>query len=305
MDLSVIIVSYKSREKLSKCLMALDGFTKAFFSMEIIVVDNNSGEGFVDSLEAEFKEIIFIRSSINGGFAYGCNKGASAALGDILIFLNPDTVISEDAVLGLLKNAGDHPEYKILSCRQVMENGKECRAYGHFPDFSVKKMFHRNESTVVFFPDWISGSLMVMRKETFLEMKGFDESFWMYYEDVDFCRRTRDSGGQIAFFNDIVIRHNHGGSSRINIRTTSITKCEVQASRHLFIHKHLRGYKRFMLHLITITDNLITGLIAAFAGLILFFIPKLLVRIWIFARLVDYYSGALIRRSWKSKRSVI
>jgi GT2 family glycosyltransferase len=126
----------------------------------------------------------------------------------------------------------------------------------------------------------------------------------MYYEDVDICKRARMAGGEIACYNDIVIEHNHGGSSRINLRTTSVTKCEVQTSRHLYIQKHLPGIERFLLHFLIIADNLVTGLITAAFGLIFFFIPKLFVRVLVFIRITGYYFHSLFRRSWVSRRSV-
>ena len=304
MDLSVIIVCYKGWGRLAKCLESLDAFISDSFSMEVIVTDNNSGDGIIDEFENRFKRFRFIRNNINGGYAYGCNKGAAEAIGDFLLILNPDTVVKEKEIEKLLANAKSHPEYYILSCRQVNENGKESRAAGSFPALSLMNLFIRKPDNTLSFPDWVSGSLMLIGREIFNRLDGFDEGFWMYYEDVDICKRARMAGGEIACYNDIVIEHNHGGSSRINIRTTSVTKVEVQTSRHLYIHKHLYGIERFLLHFLIITDNLVTGLIAAAFGLIFFFIPKFFVRVLIFFRLTGYYFHSLFRRSWVSRRSV-
>jgi GT2 family glycosyltransferase len=273
--------------------------------MEVIVVDNNSGDSIINDFEKRFSKFHFIKRSINGGYAYGCNRGAAEAKGDILMILNPDTIVRENEVEKLLEGIRSKPEYYILSCRQVYDDGKECRATGKFPGYSFRKMFPVKPNGFVSFPDWVSGSLMVMRKEIFNKLNGFDESFWMYYEDVDICMRARNAGGEIAFFNDIVIEHNHGGSTRSDLKTTSITKCEVQTSRHLYIHKHFRGLKRIMMQFLIITDNLLTGIISGILGLLLFFIPKLFVRVLILVRLIIYYASSLKRRSWISPRSVI
>jgi GT2 family glycosyltransferase len=304
MDLSVIIVCYRGWERLSKCLESLDAFVLRNFSMEVIIVDNNSGDNIINDFEKKFSRFRFIKNKNNGGYAYGCNVGAASALGDTILILNPDTIVSEIEIVKLLENTRSHPEYYIVSCHQIRENGTECRATGRFPGESSRKIIPANPGAAVSFPDWVSGSIMMLRRETYLAMNGFDESFWMYYEDVDICKRARDSGGEIAFFNDIVIEHNHGGSSRIDLKTTSITKCEVQASRHLYIHKHFRGLRRFMHQMIIVADNLTTGIIAGIIGLIFFFIPKLFVRFIILARLTEYYSGSLFRRSWISPRSI-
>jgi GT2 family glycosyltransferase len=126
----------------------------------------------------------------------------------------------------------------------------------------------------------------------------------MYYEDVDLCRRTRNIDGEIAFCSNITIEHNHGGSSRINLKTTSLTKTEVQISRHVYISKHKTGFEKFMIQVFLVTNNLVSGGIMALLGLVLFFIPKVFSRTVIYYRLIGYYLGSLFRLSWISPRSV-
>jgi GT2 family glycosyltransferase len=144
----------------------------------------------------------------------------------------------------------------------------------------------------------------MMRKETFLKLKGFDEDFWMYFEDVDLCSRVKNNEGQIAFCRDITIEHNHGGSSRINIKTASLTKTEVHISRHVYISKHKTGVEKFLIQAFLVFNNLISGGIIAVIGLLLFFIPKVFSRTLVFCRLIRYYTVSLFRLSWISPRSV-
>lgn len=301
MDLSVIIVCYKGWEKLNRCLESLDSFKSEEFSMEVIIVDNNSGDDIFNKIEEKFRRFRFIRNKINGGFSNGCNLGAANSTGDNLLFLNPDTSAGEAEVAKLLNAVNSNPDYYIVSCRQVLGNGKESRSTGSFPGL-IKKVDEISKSDL--YPDWVSGSVMMMRREVYNKLTGFDEDFWMYSEDVDICRRARDMGGKIACFTDITISHDHGGSSRTDLKTTSITKCEVQISKHLFIHKHFKGADRVFNHLILIIDNLLTGLLTGIPGLLFFFIPVLFVRFLILVRLMNYYSGSLFRRSWISPRSV-
>jgi len=307
MDLSIIIVCYRGWERLSKCLDALDSFTGRDFSMEVIVVDNNSADGRIDGFEKKYQKFRFIRNRINGGYSNGCNLGASHASGNNLLFLNPDTVAAEQQTGKLLEVLNSNPDYYIISCRQVREDGRECRASGSFPGLFGKRSSLQKKNALkenVSFPDWISGSVMMMRREIFNKLHGFDEEYWMYSEDVDICRRARDLGGEIAFYNNITIEHNHGGSSRIDIVTTSVTKTEVQISRHLYIHKHIEGIERALFHALIIADNILTGIITGITGLCFFFIPKLFVRTLIFIGLLRYYFDSLLRRSWISRRSV-
>lgn len=311
MDLSVIIVCYKGWDKLNRCLESLDSFSGKSFTMEVIVVNNNPGDDAFVEIENRFTKFMFINNTVNGGYSNGCNLGAAKAAGNYLLILNPDTVAREEEIRKLLQAAKSDPSFFIVSCRQVRENGKENKAMGSFPWQRKETRGREPESNGrkdrdkrIIFPDWVSGSIMMIRKEIFDNLKGFDEDFWMYYEDVDLCRRARNTGGKIAFCNDITIQHDHGGSTRADLRTTAVTKCEVQISRHLYIHKHEEGFKRVLMQSITVADNLVTGIITGLIGLLFFFIPKLFVRFLVIIRVAGYYTGSLLRRSWLSPRSV-
>lgn len=313
-DLSIIIVCYRGWERLIKCLEPLNSFAQKEFTTEVIVVDNDSGdEESLKKIENQFPRFTFIRNTVNGGFGYGCNTGAKIASGRFLIFLNPDTVASEPEAGRLLKTALENPSFTILSCRQVNEKGKESKAASDFPEWynltgierSIFKSGERTgESASITFPDWVSGSVIMMLKEEFQRTGGFDEDYWMYYEDVDLCKRVRNAGGEIAFCRNITIEHNHGGSSRINLKTASVTKTEVHISRHVYISKHKHGAERSLIQAFLVLNNLISGFLSALAGLLLFFIPKAFLRTLIFFRLIKYYAGALAGSSWISPRSV-
>ncbi len=321
-DLSIIIVCYKGWDRLNKCLDALTSFSGVKFKTEVIVVDNNSGGETFSKTETRFPKFSFIRNEINGGFGNGCNLGAKNATGEFFLFLNPDTVASEKAIGKLLDTAKQNPEFAAVSCRQVNEKGKESNAVGQFPSFTNltgflraifgkrisvsghQKMDRGERKQYIDFPDWISGSVILIRNKTFKMLGGFDEDFWMYFEDVDLCRRLRSNNEEIAFCRDVTIEHNHGGSSRINLKTTSLTKNEVQISRHVYIAKHKNGIEKFLIQAFLVINNLISGGVMALLGLGLFFIPKAFSRTIIFYRLIIYYSGSLFRQSWISPRSV-
>ncbi len=319
-DLSIIIVSYKGWDKLIACLNSLNEFRGDNFSTEVIVVDNNSRDERIFEIQKQYPRFRFIFNKINGGFAYGCNTGADKATGDYLLFLNPDTVATERETAKLLDIKRNNPSCTILSCRQVNAKGKESRVAGRFPAFYnltgiMRAVFkkrltdeiHGNNGPVkenITFAEWISGSVVMIKKTAFEAVSGFDEDFWMYFEDVDLCKRVRDKKGEVALAGNVVIEHNHGGSSRINIRTSSLTKTEVHISRHVYISKHKKGAERFFIQAFLVINNLISSGIVALAGIILFFVPKVFSRTIIFARLICYYLGAAYLRSWISPRSV-
>jgi GT2 family glycosyltransferase len=319
MDLSIIIVNYRGWRRLKECLDGLSSFTGSLLSSEVIIVDNNSGDGVINEFKKNYPDFIFIINNANGGFANGCNLGSKIAKGDYFLFLNPDTVASETEVKRLLERAVEFPENYISSCRQENEMGKENKSYGLFPGFgkmtgpgrSIYRLMNSKkiagnitERNSLITPDWVSGSVMLLSKGIFLDLNGFDEDFWMYFEDVDLCRRARDMNGEIAFFTDITIRHNHGGSSRINLKTTALTKTEVLISNHIYISKHEKGLNRLLLQSILVLYNIMTGMPSALAGIICFVSPKMLSKAIIFGRLISYYFGAIVRNSWISTRSV-
>lgn len=318
MDLSIIIVNYRGWSKLRECLEMLATFRGERFAFEIIVVDNHSDDGVLDEFSGEFSPYCrFIRNEVNGGFANGCNLGASKAKGEWLLFLNPDTVATEDALASLLERAKEYTGDAVFSCRQVNNKGRESRAYGVFPGLGLLTGTGRAAARLVcpgklkpvtsgntVFPDWVSGSVLLTPKGTFNSIGGFDEDYWMYYEDTDLCRRIKNSGGTIVFFNDITITHHHGGSSRVNPRTAALTKSEVLISRHVYINKHLSGLEKSISQSLMIFHNLTEGLLLCITGLPLFFIPKLFIRTLIFLRISNYYLSAIKRRSWVSSLSV-
>jgi GT2 family glycosyltransferase len=323
-DLSIIIVCYRGWERLIKCLESLNSFTGKNYSAEVIVVDNKSDDNTIFKLEEQFSGFRFIHNQVNGGFANGCNLGGKSSSGEFLLFLNPDTVALESEVEKLLNTARKNPSFGIVSCSQVNENGKKSVAMGQFPKLSNLTGFLRaiqglrdsppNAShsmpqalgsvSDIEFPDWISGSVVLMRREIFNRINGFDEDFWMYYEDVDLSRRIRNIPLEVAFCRNITIEHNHGGSSRINIRTASLTKTEVHISRHVYISKHKSGFEKLFIQTFLVINNLISGGIMALLGLLFCFIPKLYARTLIFIRLVRYYVRSIFVQSWISPRSV-
>lgn len=316
-DLSIIIVSYKGYKRLKQCLDSLALLSNENIKTEIIVVNNCPGDKEFKDLLDKYPSFNRIENSKNGGYGNGCNLGASAANGEFYLILNPDTIVTEHALIELVDFMRANPTITAASCKQVNEAGKESIAWGPFPDYQnltgvMRKLFSTGYKSQIkhkegfpceiFFPDWISGSVILIRNDDYKKLNGFDEDFWMYFEDVDLCRRIRYSGGEIAFCSNITIEHNHGGSSRINMKTASITKTEVLISKHIYISKHTTLFKKTLIQAFMVINNLLSLFPVAVLGLIFFFIPKLFLRVHIFANIVVYYARCLIKCSWASQR---
>jgi GT2 family glycosyltransferase len=317
-DISIIIVNYKSGKRLVKCLESLQRIEDSRFSFEVIVVDNHSNDGSQSPLKSLFPQFTFVTNTGNNGFANGCNLGATYGRGTNLLFLNPDTTVNSDALFDMLEEIRVRPEYSIVTCSQVRENGSFERPYGKFLTLFtltgwlrfVNKIFTGSiEKSVVqskhyIYPDWVSGSVIMIRRASFVRLGKWDDDFWMYYEDVDLCLRARKSGGEIVKLKNAVVGHVHGGSSRINKEITAITKSEVHISRHLFIAKHETRVSAFFMHFLLIFNNLLLGLLPALLGLVFFFVKQINVQTHLYIRLVTYYFDVLRSGVWLSKRSV-
>jgi len=317
-DISIIIVNYKGGEKLRSCLESLQIIEDSRFSFEVFVVDNQSNDGTQAELIRQFPQFYFLSNSGNNGFANGCNLGAAQSKGNYLLFLNPDTTVTAEALFDILEEVRVRPEYSIVSCSQVRENGSEERPYGKFLTVFTLTGWMRSIRRILFgsledsilqtkhyvYPDWVSGSVIMIQRDSFIRLGEWDEDFWMYFEDVDLCRRAKLRNGEIVNLKHAVIGHTHGGSSRINHEITVLTKTEVHISRHLYISKHEDRWNAFFMHLFLILNNLLLGLIPALSGMLLFPVKSLNVYTHIYLRLGAYYLNVMKSGRWLSVRSV-
>lgn len=249
--ISVIIVNYRSWGKLSACLESLA--IQDLNGVETIVVDNNSDDGQAQSFIVKYPQIRFVLQDVNGGFAQACNKGASFAEHEWLLFLNPDTVLPPGTLKKLMERVSIEPTWKLIGIRQLDEWGRDTHPHGLFlkwwnvwaPVRSLERLvkgkkfskLHLSTAPVTY-PDWISGSFVLIRKNDFQELGKWDERFWMYCEDMDLSKRAADKGWQRVMFNEIQCVHTHGGSSRIDPETKAITKTEVIVSTIRYLRKY-------------------------------------------------------------------
>ncbi len=318
MKLSIILVNYRGWKRLRLCLESLRCLKDAPFTWEVIVIDNQSADNQLPKFISDFPEFGFLGNTDNNGFSNGCNLGASKAKGEYLFFLNPDTIVSLDAIQQLLQTAVAHPEISILSCQQLDDKGNDTLPYGlalrletltGFLRF-LYRLIHKKSQAIllspsvpVIFPEWVSGSAVWMNQKKFNELGGWCEDFWMYYEDADLCKRAWESNGRVALLTNVSIIHNHGGSSRVNLDTKILTKSETLISKHVYLSKHFHGKKELMMHSYLILNCLIGQPLLVIIASIFFFIPSLRVYPKLFLAVVKYYFGAYINKSWLSPRS--
>jgi N-acetylglucosaminyl-diphospho-decaprenol L-rhamnosyltransferase len=233
LGVSVVIVTYRNEADIGACLSAVSQAAPGP-GMEVIVVDNASGDGTVAAARAAGGTKIIERQA-NGGFAAGCASGAEAATGQWLLFLNPDTVIAPDAVQALLDCAQEHPATGIVGGRFVHPDGTtDPRSFWGRPSPWSAVCFALGLSSLLpgsrlFDPEapqqWsddpaqertvpvVSGAFMLVRRQLWDTLGGFDPVFFLYGEDADFCLRAAAAGCQPMVTARAVCQHAGGRSS--------------------------------------------------------------------------------------------
>jgi len=316
-DVSIIIVNYKCWEVLAKCIESFNKY-KPNISYEIIVVDNDSQDGIFNNFQKQFHEIKLIANQGNYGFSSGCNLGADNAIGEFLLFLNPDVTLTRSpAIDDMYSFALANPDIGVTSCRTLYSNGKREREIAFLSPwltigwlrsiyklaFSIKiaKKFPENKN--IWYPEWVAGSVILIQKDFFKKIGKWSENvFWMYSEDPDICLKATKNGKKIALLRNVELKHSHGGSSRKNPKTTAITKSEVVTSSHVFIHEHTKGINRLSLHLVIMINTLTSWLLRTIITLPFFWRKLFKANLLTLIAIIKYYLSVLIRRTWKSKR---
>jgi len=316
-DLSIIIVNYRSWEVLAKCIESFNKY-KPHTSYEILVVDNDSQDGKFNDFKQQFHEIRLIANKGNYGFSSGCNLGSDKAKGEFLLFLNPDvTLTSSPSIDDMYSFAVANPDVGVTSCRTLYSNGKREREIAFLSPWltigwlrsiyklafssKIAKKFPENKN--IWYPEWVAGSVILIQKDFFNEIGKWNENiFWMYSEDPDLCLRVKKNNKKIALLRNIELEHLHGGSSRRNPKTTAITKSEVVTSSHVFIHEHTKGLNRFALHLVIMINTLSSWFLRTLITLPFFYKALFKANLLTLVAIIKYYLSALVRVSWKSKR---
>ena len=245
MDLSCIIVNYKNSEPLKDCLASLYQ-TAQRIDFETIIIDNSENDLGLQPLKELYPKAQFVSNSSNVGFAKANNQAAKIAQGEVLIFLNPDTILSDQAIDSMYRYYCSHKETGVLGPKVVDPEGSlqySCRRYptlwtGLFNRYSIlSRLFPENRFTSQYLMrdfdhneirqvDWLSGCCLMVSKSTFENSHGFDVNYFLFNEDVDLCRTIKQAGKEVIYFPEATIIHQVSTS---NSKTTA----RVIIQRHL------------------------------------------------------------------------
>ena len=255
MDLSIIIVNYNVKEFLQNLIHSIEK-ASSNLTKEIFIIDNASDDGSVDFINEKFPQVKLFANQKNLGFGKANNIGLKEATGEFILLINPDTIVAEDTFEKMIQFFKSDKNVGLAGCKILNPDGTlqlACRR--SFPGpwtsftkvtglsslFPNSKIFARYNLTFLdenqtYEVDAISGSFMMMRKEVYKKVGGFDEQFFMYGEDLDLCYRIQKNGYKVFYVHTTQIIHYKGESTK----RSSLDETKVfYSAMHLFVKKHL------------------------------------------------------------------
>lgn len=220
MDLSIIIVSWKVKEKLQANLTALFK-SQGDFSYEVFVVDNNSGDGTIEMIKADFPQVKLVVNTENVGFSKANNQAIEQSVGDYILLLNPDMLVNNDTLIKSLSWAKNNQQATVSSIRLVNEQGEIIKHIRRFPTLFDQLMVvlkiphflpvvlnrylysnfnYDNEARV----DSVRGAFFLINKKVWAEISKqnlplLDERYFIWFEEVDFCKQVYQNGGEVWY----------------------------------------------------------------------------------------------------------
>jgi len=252
MDVSVIIVSWNTKEILRNCLRSV--YEQAGpISFEVFVVDNASSDGSAQMVEDEFPQVDLVRNAENRGFAAANNQAITLATGRYVLLLNPDTIVLDGAITKTVAFADEHPKAGVVGCKVLTSDGtlqRSCFMYHSLLNlliltFGLHSVFPRScffgrermtwwDYRSVREVQALTGCFMLVRREAISRVGLMDERFFMYAEETDWCWRMRSNGWNVLYFPHAEIVHLGGSSAALRWEDMLI---EQRKSLLLFIEK--------------------------------------------------------------------
>lgn len=249
-DISIIIVNYNTKNLTYNCIQSIINNTSVI-SYEIILVDNASSDGSCEYLNQSFPEVIIVANKKNEGFGKANNIGAKMARGKYLFLLNSDTILIDNVCLSFFKKMEKEASIGACGGNLIYSNGIKNITYGNFPsllqnvfDLGLKKIFPKyylthlsagciTQSKKAVKVDYICGADIFIRKEIFNELNGFDENFFLYFEETDLFKRLFERNIISMIFPEIQIIHLSGQSNT-----------KKQLSSNLFLESKYKYFKK-------------------------------------------------------------
>lgn len=269
-DLSTIIVSYNTENLLRNCLETIKRSETDGYLFETVVVDNASTDGSVEMMKRRFPKVKLVVNKKNIGFAAANNMGIRHARGRYLLFLNPDTIVQPNTLRIMVEFMDKHPQVGTATCRVELPSGElDYSCHRGFPTpwsalayfsglakvFPKVKFFAGYPLSYLPFDktheiDSACGAFLIVRRKAGEEVNWWDEDYFWYGEDLDFCFRLQNKGWKIVFVPKTKIIHYKGASSGIKKESQKITTADRQTKKkaakastdvmRIFFEKHYK-----------------------------------------------------------------
>ncbi|MCC5603687.1 glycosyltransferase family 2 protein [Nostoc favosum] len=248
-SVSIILVNYNGADVLIDCLNSLEKFIPKD-NCEIILVDNNSQDNSIDIVDNKFPGIKLIKLPKNVGFGAGNNAGAKVAKGEFLLLLNTDTILTNKILPHLIELMSVNQDVGVIGTKLIFPDGSFQISFspeiGIKGEFKAKKLHNNAENKSDFNiiekdfqdikeVDIVVGAAFFIRANLFNLVGGFDEKFFMYFEDSDLCQRVRNEGYKIIYTPHISLIHIRGHSVK---KISNKMSVEYRRSQIYYYHKH-------------------------------------------------------------------
>ena len=254
MDLSIIIVNWNSKDYLKNCIASILAATHGL-KFEIVVIDSGSFDGCKEMLLHLYPEVRFIQSENNVGFAKANNKAFYKAYAQKLLFLNPDTIVKDDAIHKLSQSLECLPDAGIVGPKLLnSDQTVQLTCIRVFPNILTQIL--DAEILMRFFPrsrlwgtahlfnqperpsevDAISGACLMIKRSVFEEVGLFSDDYFMYSEDIDLCYKVKEAGWKTYYIPSATVVH-HGGASSSQTKVNTFSAVMMLESRWRFFRK--------------------------------------------------------------------
>jgi len=229
--LEIIIVNWNAGDQLLNCVKSILSSDINHELYDIAIVDNNSSDDSILLVENISQNVRIIKSFENLGFGKACNRGVKAVDSKYLLFLNPDTMVRKSTIKDAIDFLDSNPDITVMGCKHCDEKGHIKPSCSRFPTFrhTLNDVFGLSKLFPIFFTpatlmtDWnheesrfvdqVMGAFFLVRRVDFEKVGGFDEQFFIYYEDSDLARRITQNCGSVYYNSEISIYHKGLGTT--------------------------------------------------------------------------------------------
>ena len=281
-EISILVVNWNTRDFLASCLNAIES-TRNNLDLEIIVIDNASNDRSVEMVRENFPQVRLLENQQNVGFAKANNQGFEISRGDFILLINSDAILLEGALTALRQVMIANPQCGLVGAKLLYPNMNFQASFTDLPNLWQDFLIISGLGRVIYgswYPShgpeekkgpqrggYVEGACMLVRREAYAEISGFDEGYFMYSEDVELCKTLHDRGWQVWYHPNANVIHIGGGSSQ---HRRPQREGDLYQSKVRFYQRHYAGWQtsllKFQIYFFTITKNILHRFVRFISG---------------------------------------